>query len=143
MPDRLLRLKQALAAPEIKNGTAEDDKEFAPDFPRPRAVRVRYFGIDKEEVPGPARHRGQVARFHPPASLQEINQRVTAEGPRPREGDAATMADIPGEGNLADFAGDVALQRQPGAPDGIVHAKTYMFFTIASISEKRLSWYPC
>ena len=48
--DRMLRLKQARAAPKIKNGAVENDVEFAPGFPRARAIPMRYLGIEEEKI---------------------------------------------------------------------------------------------
>jgi hypothetical protein len=137
--DRVLGLEQARAPPQIENGAVEDDIEFTPSFPRSGAIPMRYLGVKEEKIARAAWDNGEISRFHPPASLEQIDERVTAISPQMSEGNAAAVANISRERNLAKLAGGIGLQEQTRATDSVRHTKTYMFFTRASIWEKRPS----
>jgi hypothetical protein len=134
-------IEEPLLPPEIKNGPIETDVKFAPRFAGTGPVPVRNFGINKNQVARPARDRRQLSRLHASASGKQVNEGVSAKNASIYERYPATVSHVAGKGDAPDAAGNARLQNESRTMSGCGHAKTYMFFAMASIEEKRMPWY--
>jgi hypothetical protein len=135
MPDRILRLQQGLAPPEIEDRSVEDDKKFTPKFMRTRLVAVRDFGINKKQVTRTDGHRRIAPPFHPAAAVEQVDHGVLAERAHLIERDAPAVALIASQRDLSQRCLDGRVIGDARPLDHVRHAKSYMFFPTPSIGS--------
>jgi len=121
MPGGVVRLQQAGAAPEIKNGAIENEVELAPRFARAGSVGMRDVGINEEKIAGTAGSDRSRAGFHATAAVEQIDEGVVAVGAWRFEGDAAAVPEITGQGHLANGRFRRRLKDEPRAGDAKGH----------------------